>query len=359
MAGMEQENINSLRKIFDNRADLGIEITKAAGAYKINPEDIEIEEGFNKRDYSAPDTAAHIQNLLEAIKANQDLGLFKVAIKQGRILARDGHCRTLAIREALALNIPVKPILVEEVDPEAEAKCPELIILTSNNGLKLKPLERASTYVSIIEKGFDTKYLAKIEGISEVAVRNLIKAHNLPEDVKAFINQNVVSVTTALDLFKIHKNNLGKVIRERVSDQQISEPNQPSESQAITENQLTIFNIIESSSDETSPPKQDEWDLLSSFSHDAKLVQPEPIIQKPATPQQNINRKDKPRLTIGDFGAKTIKGEQSKNVIHILSKLVAKIENMPHEEYDSGSISLTLDQELIESILTAHYKIKG
>lgn len=369
---MDTSKIDSLRKLFDNRGQMGVAISKGGGSYRIDSSELVFEEGFNPRLYDDPETIAHIEKLVDAIRRGEDLGLFKVFVKDGKILARDGHCRSIAIEKAKALGLTVPPILINEVDAEIEAKCPELVILSSNNNLKLKPLQRAEIYVRIIDRGFDTKYLAGIEGVSEVAIRNLIKAHSLPEDVKALINEGVVSVTTALDLYKDHKDNLGNVIRSKMEEVGHASTAPEIAAPVIKEEQLTIFSAINSAPGDMSPKignsnktedKSDDWDVLSNLedkscpeitAHNSNEVE-----QKDSILGNGKIKLEKPRLTRGDFGAKTIKGDQAKSVISIFSKLVAKIENISHEEMDGGSISLNLDQELIEVILSTHKKLKG
>lgn len=357
----------SLRQIFDNRKLNGAIISKASDAYRVDPRLFKVDPSYNTRDYSDPDVQAHVDNLVNVIKQGGDLGVFTVAVKEGGLWLRDGHCRNLAIVKALSLNVEVRPVLVREIDKDLEEGCSEAIILTSNNGLKLKPLERASTYARILAKGRTVRYIAELEGISEVAVRNHLKLHKLPDDVKHYIKTGKLSFTSALDLHKEHGERLASFLSQL---EEKEEGGEDSTAGADTEEQVTIFDAIGSvaaptptGTPSTSDREDHDWDLLGTPEVapvsvvDLATPKKEAITSNPKTAQP---KKPAPRLTGKDFGVKTIKGEQAKVVTQVLSSLSSKIEEAAAEEMaDPDSVTLTLDKELAESIIQLAKRIRG
>jgi ParB family chromosome partitioning protein len=350
----------SLRKIFDNRKDLGITITKDSSSFTLAPEHVIIEPGFNKRDYNSPAAKAHIKKLVEALRRGEDLGLFQVFITPDlKILGRDGHCRWQAIDEARSLGIPVKPIRCVEVSPEMEAKFKKAVILTSNNNLKLQPLERAATYADMIADGAEIKEIAELEGITEVAVRNMLKADKLPAEVKQQINDGKISVTHALSLHKEHGDELAKVIDDALAEQIESSKNSSAAAPLTAEEeQLDIF----SSQSNPVQSNKEDWDVMDGL-QDKKPSDIKAAGQATKAPTKAAGKQQpkekKIRVTAKHLGTKIIKGEQAKSVSQLLKTLANKIQEAAAntDQLDMDCVSITIDKELAESIIRASSKM--
>lgn len=352
-------DVNSLRQMFDTRKDLGITITKSSSAFKLDPRMLVRDPGFNSRKYDTPANKDHIENLYRAILRGEDLGLFKVFVKNGVALLRDGYCRSYAIEKALDTGLEVPPVTVEEISKELEAKGGHEVILTTNNGKKLEPLERGRTYKVMLDSGHYTiQQIADIEGCSAVAVRNLIKAFELPQEVKVHIEQGHISYTQALNLQKQYRDTLSSEIDTMLSRaDSVLEEAQPS---SIKSNDSTIPDMSGKGKLESVPDDAPGWDIMATMVDNSASSAVQKTKKEPATREVPATNNKKNKLTARNFGAKTIKGDQSTRVI----KLVERFENLIREaatdiDCDPDSVSIKVDRELAEEVLALAHKLSS
>ena len=82
----------SLKAMAESKTD-GIQ---KATFFKVRPDVVEFEDGFNLRE-EGPELDAHIERLYLAMKEGAYIPPIDIAVIDGRVIARDGHCRTRAI----------------------------------------------------------------------------------------------------------------------------------------------------------------------------------------------------------------------------------------------------------------------
>lgn len=160
---------------------------------------IEEQEGFNPRNYEREDVAQHIRHFADAYKRGEDLGALEVVVIDGVVYVREGHCRRrgrlLAISEGAVLGrLVVKELKGDETEGDFR-------ILSSQNGLKLSAVERAIIYRRLINRGTSINELAIRENMTVVAVRNCLAVYDLPLSLKNSIEDGVITMTLALELF--------------------------------------------------------------------------------------------------------------------------------------------------------------
>jgi hypothetical protein len=137
---------------------------------------IEEEDGFNTREYERPEVQEHINNLADAYLAGDDLPPLRVTVIDGRLLLRDGYCRRRAAmiardRGAEITRLPVMEVKGDEVEQS-------LVILTSNDGLKLTPLERAKVYARLIGMNLTEDEVAKRVRKTRTHVQQYLAIHS-------------------------------------------------------------------------------------------------------------------------------------------------------------------------------------
>lgn len=174
---------------------------------------LEEEDGFNiGRDYDDPEVQEHIRNLADAYKAGEDLPPLVVKVLDGRILVRDGHCRRrgalLARSEGAEITrLPIMEVKGDEVDQT-------MILLTSNDGLKQKPLGRAKIYAKLVNMGLSEDEVAKRTKKTKTHVQQYLALHNLPIKLKEYIKADLIAWSMALELFNEHGTKAVDILEE-------------------------------------------------------------------------------------------------------------------------------------------------
>lgn len=164
---------------------------------------IEEEEGFNLgREYDEPDEIAHIRNLADCYIAGEDLPPLIVKVVDGRIIVRDGHCRRRAALLARSEGCEISRLAVME--SKGDEIDQTMILLTSNDGLKQKPLGRAKIYAKLISMGLTEDEVAKRIKKTKPHVMQYLALHNLPMKLKELIKSDVIAWSMALELFNEH-----------------------------------------------------------------------------------------------------------------------------------------------------------
>lgn len=160
------------------------------------------EEGFNLRDYDRPDTVQHIERLAQAWASGAQMPPLEVKVKDGTCYVRDGHCRLRAAKLAISRGASIRRVSVIELkgsDEEANIR-----LLTSNNSLKLTPIQRATGYQRLRNMGWEFVEIAKEMKTSDTHVREMIRLLSMPQKVQKWIEDGVISSIFALKMFRKH-----------------------------------------------------------------------------------------------------------------------------------------------------------
>jgi hypothetical protein len=189
---------NTLRSYQEQNKD---HVTKS-NQFLVDIDKIHEDPGFNTRLYERPDVAEHINKLADAYEAGEDLPPLLVKVIDGKVILRDGYCRIRGARIAKDRGaeiprLPVKEVRGDEVDQS-------LVILTSNDGLKLTALERAAVYVRLVGMNLTEDEVAKRIRKTREHVRQYLALYDLPVKIKEFINADRIAWTLALELYNEH-----------------------------------------------------------------------------------------------------------------------------------------------------------
>lgn len=172
---------------------------RKSNQFYAHPSELHEREGFNPRDYTRPAIAHYIDTLKEAYKAGHYVPPVTVQVIDGTIYVREGHCRRRAMLQAIEEGADIGPQpLIEFKGDDTEA---DALIITSQAGAKLTPLEIARVCQRMTNRGKSKTEIAKLIGCSSQHVSNLLDIHTLPDRIKQLIHDERVSATTALQIY--------------------------------------------------------------------------------------------------------------------------------------------------------------
>jgi len=185
--------------------------------FKVAPELLIEEEGFNPRGafiegyFEQPKVQAHIRRLADSYKKGKYVPPIAVVVRDEQVFIRDGHCRNRALKLAISEGADIRKVEVLEIKGDEAAQT--ALILTSNDGLKLSPLERAVVYDTRIKWGWSPKEIAEEFGRTETHVKQLLDMLDMPMDLKQMIQKELVSAYSALELYQEHGEKAVEMVR--------------------------------------------------------------------------------------------------------------------------------------------------
>lgn len=166
--------------------------------YRLNPILIEIESGWNSRDFSHVENSAHVESLAYSIAAEGVKVPLTVAYKDSKVVLRDGECRLRAVWHAintLGVEIATVPVIVEnKFASEADSLIGQFI---RNAGKPFSPIESGKHFSRLLNF-MAIEEIARRVGQSQARVRQLLELHAAPEAIKLMVAAGTVSSTQAL-----------------------------------------------------------------------------------------------------------------------------------------------------------------
>lgn len=204
-------------------------------AYTVGVEKLEIEEGFNLRGDMG---SARIRAQVTAFKVSMtakatERGDKRVSVldlsdavprlkvkvtKEGRILVREGHLRTQALRELVAEGWEIEGVPVENFHGKDEAM-ETILILTSSEGLKLTTIEKARGVMRLKDQfGWGAKRIAEHLGNRTLSsVEQLLLLANASPAVQQLVDTEKISAATAIEAVRKHKDGAAALLQEQVA----------------------------------------------------------------------------------------------------------------------------------------------
>ena len=196
--------------------------TNSDGLYKISLDQIKIRPGFNKR--IKPEGLSEemweqilmIPQLADGIYASNGpaepvLGDFYGP--DGQFYITNGERRTRAMnhlirteRETYPNGEPVNIVRILLNPPETTDIERKRKVITTQDNLKLKPIELAYAYLSFkTEDNMTNEAIGKLMQVSRQTIDNYILATEMPKETQEKVNNGEVSLTTALTEYRAEK----------------------------------------------------------------------------------------------------------------------------------------------------------
>lgn len=177
---------------------------KKDDVFKVPVHKLEEQDGFNERDYDDPEVIQKIKDFAFAYKSGHFVPPLVVRIDSatGRFYVVEGHQRRrgalLAIEEGAAIETLVCiPFRGNDMD---RIHCQ----LSSQDGLKLKPVGIARNYLKLINMGSTEKDIATHCRKPIAHVKGMLVLAAAPTAVQRMVNQGTVSATLAIDMLRKH-----------------------------------------------------------------------------------------------------------------------------------------------------------
>lgn len=168
--------------------------------HKLNPVHIEIESGFNIRDFdNDPIVIEHVDNLAQSIAQIGVQRPLKVRNKGNRFILVDGECRLRATIRAIdfyGAEIHTVPVIIADRSMnDADAT---LGLLVENSGLDVTPLGKGEAVKRLINFGWSKEEVATKSGMSKSRIGQLLDLVGLGSEVQALIKDGTLTATAAL-----------------------------------------------------------------------------------------------------------------------------------------------------------------
>jgi len=188
---------------------------KRADAMKVRYSDIRVKGGFNLRDLD-DEYETGIEALTSYILAGGTLPALEViALPDGSgVEVVDGHRRYDAIGRAIQRGAPIEWVAVvgfqgNEIERRAR-------IYTSNEGVKLRPLEAARGFKRFRGMGLATEEIASLVHRSRPHIENYLVLADAEPDVQALVRAGAVSAEVAIDAVRQHGAQAGEFLSGKV-----------------------------------------------------------------------------------------------------------------------------------------------
>lgn len=180
--------------------------------YKVKFHDLHIKDGWNSRDYDAPENVEHVKTLAASIAAEGVKEPLAGWMEDGKIFVENGHMRHRAIAYAIEhlelngeeLQIPI------QITPKDLTDADRLLSqITRNSGKSLAPLEMAALFEKLkkADPEMTDAEIARRAGITRVYVGSLIELAKQPKSVTKYVRSGEVAATLAIDVIKKAKGN--------------------------------------------------------------------------------------------------------------------------------------------------------
>lgn len=188
---------------------------KRADAMKVRYSDIRVKEGFNLRDLD-DEYETGIEALASYILAGGTFPALEViALPDGSgVEVVDGHRRYDAIGRAIQRGAPIEWVAVvgfqgNEIERRAR-------IYTSNEGVKLRPLEAARGFKRFRGMGLDTEEIAALVHRSRPHIENYLVLADAEPDVQTLVRSGAVSAEVAIDAVRLYGAQAGQFLIGKV-----------------------------------------------------------------------------------------------------------------------------------------------
>ena len=182
--------------------------------YRLDPQIIQIKEGWNSREANDPQNASHVAELAASIK---EVGVKKPLVcymENDIVYVTDGHCRLQAVMHLIEQGVEIKtvPVMVEDrFSNEADRIFSQIV---HNAGKPLTSLEQAKVFKRLVDLGWAQKDIALKAGISGGRVSQLLELNTLPVILQKYIIEGKASANMVLQTYKKHKCNVDETILE-------------------------------------------------------------------------------------------------------------------------------------------------
>lgn len=176
--------------------------------FLLDPKEVEIQAGFNPRDFSTPKRMARVEALATSIAEVGVLVPIVVRYEGGRAILVDGETRLRASWLAIERGAPLKtiPAIGEPAGTSEEDRLGGVFVRNGGEGEEgasgtapLTMLEQANGVARLRNAfGWSVEKISRLTGFTDRHIANLIALNGAPEGVKSFVRDDKVAGSTAI-----------------------------------------------------------------------------------------------------------------------------------------------------------------
>lgn len=180
--------------------------------WKVDPRNIEIEEGFNIRE-DLGDIEGLLKSILEIGQVDPVVGYKKRG--EDKFVLTEGHRRHAAFMLGIERghDMPKIKLVIGSSNPEDRILA---MIATGIGKKRLTVIEEAEAYKRLINLEYKAAEIARKVGKTPAHISNLLKLADVPKAVKEQINKGNIKATTVLAILKETKDD-HKALSSRVN----------------------------------------------------------------------------------------------------------------------------------------------
>lgn len=172
--------------------------------YYFDPRKLEVEPGFNVRDFSTKENKADLQELKESIRKNGLRTPMTIRLDGDHVYVVSGERRYRSIMELIdeGEDIPTVKTISENKGTSEETR---LFGLEADNESKqFSDLEKALLYERLIARGHTSATIADRLGKSVQTIDRILKLSGAPDVAKQLVRDGKISVTSLIDTLTKH-----------------------------------------------------------------------------------------------------------------------------------------------------------
>ena len=174
--------------------------------FQVDPQIIEIEEGFNAR----PIDPEHVGAMKVSMLAGSILPPLFVRVDNGRIIMVDGHHRLTAIRALIDEGHEIKRVDCMQFRGNDADRIAHM--LTSSQGKNLTPLQMGLQYRKLDSFGWSQGEIALKVGKSRQHVHDMVTLAESNSDVQGMVARGEVAAHVAIVALRKHGSEAGSVL---------------------------------------------------------------------------------------------------------------------------------------------------
>ena len=174
--------------------------TSARDQLMIDPRIIQVDDGFNPRDYNLPENRAHLDELKQSIRVNGTLVPLLVrfdAERKAAVLV-DGECRLRANLELITEGVEILAVPTVQVAGGNEADR-LLTSITANTGKPLSKWELGTAFQRLYKFGWSEEQIATKTGYKAAFITDAMALADAPIEVKQLLSSRAVTPSLALE----------------------------------------------------------------------------------------------------------------------------------------------------------------
>lgn len=195
-------------------------LEKQIAHYKVPPEQLKEEPGFNERDYSDPRVIQKIGDLSNAYASGAFVPplVIRIDALTGDLIIVEGHQRRRGALLAISRGATL-PYLVC-VPFRGNDRDRVMVQLSSQDGLKLTAVGVARNYLKLIRMGMTEEEIAAERNKSPVHIRDMLVLAEASSDVQRMVNDDSVGATLAIEVIRQYGEGAGEYLRAKLDEAQ-------------------------------------------------------------------------------------------------------------------------------------------